>query len=65
MGVAMKKGIQPPTQTYCPQVVLSKDNVDQYYNGTTPKAVPPLPSQDQYLVQTGILQKFGNIPGVS
>jgi ribose transport system substrate-binding protein len=63
MGVAVKKGIKPPTQTYCPQVVLSKDNVDQYYNGTTPKAVPPIPDQDKYLIQTGILQKFGNIPG--
>jgi len=65
MGVALKKGIQPPVQTYCPQVVLSKDNVDQYYTGTTPKAVPPLPDQDKYLIQTGILQKFGNIPGLS
>ena len=64
MGVAIKKGIVTPTQTYCPQVVLSKDNVDQYYNGTTPKAVPPLPDQDKYLIQTGVLQKFGNIPGV-
>jgi ribose transport system substrate-binding protein len=63
MGVAVKKGIKPPAQTYCPQVVLSKDNVDQYYNGTTPKAVPPIPDQDKYLIQTGILQKFGNIPG--
>jgi ribose transport system substrate-binding protein len=63
MGVAVKKGIKTPTQTYCPQVVLSKDNVDQYYTGTTPKAVPPIPDQDKYLIQTGILQKFGNIPG--
>jgi ribose transport system substrate-binding protein len=65
MGVAVKKGIQTPVQTYCPQVVLSKDNVDQYYTGTTPKAVPPLPDQNKYLIQTGVLQKFGNIPGVS
>jgi ribose transport system substrate-binding protein len=64
MGVAVKKGIKTPPQTYSPQVVLSKDNVDQYYNGTTPKAVPPLPEQDKYLIQTGVLQKFGNIPGV-
>ena len=64
MGVAVKKGIQTPVQTYCPQVVVGKDNVDQYYNGTTPKAVPPLPEQDKYLIQTGILQKFGNIPGI-
>ena len=65
MGVALKKGYTMPAQTYCPQVVLSKDNVDQYYNGTTPKAVPPLPEQNKYLIPTGILQKFGNIPGVS
>jgi ribose transport system substrate-binding protein len=57
--------MKTPDQTFSPQLLLTKDNVDQYYSGTKPKQGPPLPPDDLYLKDTGILQKFGNVPGLS
>jgi len=62
MGVAVLNGAKPPPLTLAPQTVLSKQTVDKYYKGNKPRVAPPLPAQDRYLIKTGILQKFGNIP---
>jgi ribose transport system substrate-binding protein len=65
MGVAVLNGAHPPALTLVPQTVLSKQTVARYYgNGDTPIVSPPLPAVDQYLVKTGILQKFHNVPGL-
>ncbi len=67
MSVAVKNGAQTPPTTFSPMVVLTKDNVDDYFApGTTaPKAMPALPDESKYLADTGILQKFGNVEGLS
>jgi hypothetical protein len=48
-------------------VVLTKDNVDQYFapGDSTPQKFAPLPDVSKYLGDTGILQKFGNVEGLS
>jgi ribose transport system substrate-binding protein len=65
MGVAVLNGARPPVQTYAPQIVLSKQNVAKFYgkSGTLAKVAPPLPAPNQYLLRTGILQKFGSATG--
>lgn len=63
-AVAIHMGIKPPPLTSAPQVSLTKDNVDTYYNGNTVKLLPPLAANAEYLKQTGILQKFHNVQGV-
>lgn len=60
MGVAMLNGAKPPVQTYAPQTVLSKQNVNRYYRGNSPKSIPPLPATNKYLLKSGILQKLGS-----
>ena len=66
MGVAMKMGIKPPALTKTPQVVMTKDTVGKYFKpgSNTPIGLPPLAPEDQYLLKTGVLQRFHNIPGV-
>lgn len=63
-AVAIHMGIKPPPLTSAPQVSLTKDNVDTYYNGNAVKLLPPLADNAQYLKQTGVLQKFGNVQGI-
>lgn len=67
MAHAQVAGADMPAKTVSPDVVLTKDNVDTYYasDGTTVKTMPSLPDVDQYLVQTGVLQKYKNIQGLS
>jgi len=66
MGVAMKMGIKPPALTKTPQVVMTKDTVGKYFKpgSNRPIGLPPLAPEDQYLLKTGVLQRFHNIPGV-
>ncbi|WP_227938351.1 sugar ABC transporter substrate-binding protein [Alkalihalobacillus deserti] len=65
MGVAILNGAEPPEVTFSPQVVLTKKNVEEYYNGGyEPVVLPELPEQNQYLIETGVLQKFNNIEGL-
>ena len=56
-----------PADTPSPSAVLTKANVSQYYaaGSTTVKKLPPLSAQEQYLAGTGVLQKFGNVSGLS
>ena len=54
-----------PPLTAAPQVMLTKSNVNDYYNGNNVKKLPPLQSNNQYLAKYGILQKFGKIKGLN
>jgi ribose transport system substrate-binding protein len=63
-AVAIKNGIKPPALTPCPQIMLTKTNIDTYYNADNTVKLLPFPPEAQYLVQTGILQKFKNVQGV-
>lgn len=63
-AVAIKNGIKPPDLTPCPQIMLTKANIDTYYNTDGTVKLLPFPPEAQYLVQTGILQKFHNVQGV-
>jgi ribose transport system substrate-binding protein len=62
---AIHAGITPPALTPCPQLMLTKDNVDQYYSGSDIKLLPPLAQDAMYLGQTGVLQKFHDVQGLS
>jgi ribose transport system substrate-binding protein len=66
MGTAMLQGTKPPPLTKTPQVVMTKDTVAKYFKvgSDAPIGLPPLASEDQYLVKTGVLQKFHNIQGL-
>jgi ribose transport system substrate-binding protein len=66
MGTAMLQGTKPPPLTKTPQVVMTKDTVDKYFKvgSDAPIGLPSLAPEDQYLVKTGVLQKFHNIQGL-
>lgn len=40
-----------PDKVLAPTAVLTTDNVDRYYDGTTPKTAPPVPPEDAMLKQ--------------
>lgn len=63
-AVAIARGVTPPKLTPAPQVMLTKETVDTYYNGNNVKLLPPLAPESEYLKDTGVLQKFGNIEGI-
>jgi ribose transport system substrate-binding protein len=47
-------------------VILTKDNVEKYYDAAGKvKLLPPLVPDNQYLAATGILQKFHNVEGLA
>lgn len=59
------EGVKLPAFTSVGQAALTKANVDQYYDSSgNVKALPPLDSDNAYLASVGILQKYGNIPGL-
>lgn len=67
MAQAVAKGAVPPADvTALPQVVLSKDTVDQYLlpNSVEAKQLPALDSTNEYLKTGGFLQIVNNIPGL-
>lgn len=49
MARAILAGKKTPSVTMPPQAAITKQNINAYYSGTTPKAAPPLPAQDSYL----------------
>ena len=66
MGVAVMHGVKPPPLTKCPQLILTKQNVDKYYDAVGKvKLLPPLVPSNEYLAETGVLQQFHNIEGLS
>jgi ribose transport system substrate-binding protein len=64
-AAAIAQGKTPPKLTPAPQVMLTKDTVDKYYDGNKVKQLPPLAAEAAYLKDTGVLQKFGNIEGLN
>ena len=66
MGVAIMRGIKPPSLTKSPQVILTKETVDKYYDADGKvKLLPPLVPENLYLKDTGVLQRFHNIEGLT
>ncbi len=67
LAVALHHGVKPPHLTLSPEAILTKANVNNYYapGSSEPKQLPAVPPQDSFLLKTGVLQKFGNIKGVS
>jgi ribose transport system substrate-binding protein len=66
MGVAVMQGVKPPPLTKSPQVIITKDNVDKYYDASNKvKLLPPLVAENMYLRDTGVLQKFNNVEGLT
>ncbi|MCC8978524.1 sugar ABC transporter substrate-binding protein [Bradyrhizobium acaciae] len=62
MGVAIVNDKKPPPLTKAPQIVLTKKDVDTYYDAAGKVVMlPPLVPENRYLAATGILQKFGNV----
>ncbi|MFC5502639.1 sugar ABC transporter substrate-binding protein [Lysinimonas soli] len=66
MAVAVHDGVKTPALTAPPQVVITTDNIDTYFTPGTADLIkmPALPKESEYLVKTGILQKFGNVEGL-
>lgn len=67
MAHALTSGVTLPAKTKAPIAIVTKANVNQYYkpNSADVLKMPPLDPADQYLVATGILQKYDNIQGLS
>jgi ribose transport system substrate-binding protein len=63
-AAAIANGVTPPELTPAPQVMMTKDTVDEYYRDNDVIQLPPLVAGNQYLAETGVLQKFGQIPGL-
>jgi ribose transport system substrate-binding protein len=63
-AAAIANGVKPPKLTPAPQVMMSKDTVDKYYDGDKVIQLPPLVADNRYLADTGVLQKFGQVQGL-
>lgn len=61
-AVAIANGVTPPDLTPAPQIMLTKDNVDQYYEGDSVIQLPPFVEGNQYLVETGVFQALDSMP---
>jgi ribose transport system substrate-binding protein len=65
-AVAITQGVTPPSLTAIPQTMLTKANVDTYYdNNGGVKALPALVASNQYLAKYNILQKFAKVTGLN
>ena len=65
MAVAILNGVEPPPLTKTPQIILTKETVDKYYDAEGKVTMlPPLVSENLYLKDTGILQLFKNVEGL-
>ncbi|MDF3041459.1 MAG: periplasmic binding protein/LacI transcriptional regulator [Thermomicrobiales bacterium] len=67
MALEMLKGDVPPERTAAPQVVLTKETIDQYYpeGATTPEVLPPLTAENEYLADSELLKMLDNIEGIN
>lgn len=64
MVAAVEQGMDIPELTSPPMVVLTKDNVDDFFTASNELIqMPELPASSKYLVDTGILQYFDNVEG--
>jgi ribose transport system substrate-binding protein len=65
MGIAITQGVTPPPLTKTPQAVLTKADVDKFYDAAgNAILLPPLVDENRYLADTGILQKYAKIEGL-
>jgi ribose transport system substrate-binding protein len=65
-AVAMTDGVTPPPLTAAPQTMLTKANVDTYYNKSGGVvSLPPLVASNKYLAKYGILQKFAKVQSLN
>jgi ribose transport system substrate-binding protein len=65
-AVAMTHGATPPALTAAPQIMLTKSNVDTYYNKDgSINSLPPLVAGNQYLAKYNILQKLAKVQGLN
>ncbi|MHB1520245.1 MAG: hypothetical protein ACYCWN_02835 [Ferrimicrobium sp.] len=67
VATGLLKGVHPVNNiAEIPSLVITKAQVDKYYGktGTSAVLLPPVPSQDKYLIPLGVLQKFHNIDGL-
>jgi ABC-type sugar transport system substrate-binding protein len=65
-AAAISEGVKPPALTSSPEVGLTKQTVNYYYNKQDdPITLPPLVADNEYLAKTGILQKFLKIKGLN
>ena len=66
MGQALLNGAKPPKLTLAPEIALSKRNLKAFYadGATNARLLPRLPKVDNYIVKTGVLQKFHNVEGI-
>jgi ribose transport system substrate-binding protein len=66
MAHAIDSGIKLPALTVAPSAVITKKNIDTYFDSKDNAIkLPALDPSAKYLVQTGILQKFNNIEGLT
>ncbi|MDC9822776.1 substrate-binding domain-containing protein [Devosia sp. ZB163] len=65
MGIAITQSVTPPALTKSPQAVITKADVDKFYDAAgTAILLPPLVEENRYLADTGILQKYAKIEGL-
>lgn len=65
-AVAMTQGFTPPALTAAPQTMLTKLNVNTYYNKDgSINSLPPLVASNQYLAKYNILQKLVKVQGLN
>jgi len=67
MAIAMNNGVKPPALTPFPQITMDKKTVEKYFPGdsTTAALLPPLVQDNKYLADTGVLQVFNNVEGLT
>lgn len=67
MAIEMLKGDATPERTAAPQVVLTKETIDEYYpdGATTPGVLPALPPDNEYLADSELLKMLDNIDGIN
>lgn len=65
MGIAITQGVTPPPLTKSPQAVITKADVDKFYDAAgTAILLPPLVDENRYLADTGVLQQYAKIEGL-
>lgn len=65
MVAAIEQGVEIPELTSPPMVVLTSENVDNYFAPGTAEVtvMPELPDSSKYLIDTGVLQEYDNVEG--
>lgn len=65
MAIAILEGVEPPELTKAPQVVVTRETVDTFYDADgNVILLPPLEESNAYLAESGVLQLFGKVQGL-